>query len=244
MPAGQDLIFFDNSADWQVVVDRTFRARLAGENSHVPITPQDLGVSLDAPYIAVLVLTEEAKPSWYFAGDIRQVYDFASGGIGTALGRVQTEPNRLALGKLQVIDTGRISPDNYRLRYQPPYWFKNAAIRVYSYVGDTLNFVEDTLFSIGNALGIDPNSPSGLIEAQLTVIEELITDKFRELSERQESQVQLDDFREQQLNNRMNQANAGIYTLAEGLASLLPEGQAEALRQVTQYRLQLDLGYL
>lgn len=244
MPAGQDLIFFDNSEDWQVVANRTFRAQLVGENSHVPIPPQDLGVSLDAPYIAVIVLTEEAKASWYFAGDIRQVYDFAPGGGSSALGVVQTEPNRLALNKLQIIDTGRISPDNYRLMYQPPYWFKTAAIRVYSYVGDALNFVEDTLFSIGNALGIDPNSPQGLIEAQLTVIEELITDKFAELTEREAAEIQLDDLRETELRARMNETNAGIYALAEGIAELLPQGQGEALRRITQDRLNLDLGFL
>ena len=244
MPAGQDLIFFDNSADWQVVADQTFTARLVGESSHVPIPPQDLGVSLGTPYIAVIVLTEGAKPSWYFAGDIRQVYDFAPGGSGTALGRIQTEPNRLALNKLQVIDTGRISPDNYRLRYQPPYWFKNAAIRVYSYVGDALNFVEDTLFSIGNALGIDPNSPGGLIEAQLTIIEELIADKFAELNEQRTAEIQLDDLREAEVRARMNETNAGIYALAEGIAELLPQGQGEALRRITQDRLNLDLGYL
>ena len=244
MPAGQDLIFFDNSEDWELIVNRNFRSTLVTENAHVPIPPQDLGVSLDAPYIAVIVGTAEAKPSWYFAGDIRQVYDFARGGGNPVLGLIQNEPTRLAINKLQIVDTGRISPDNYRLRYQPPYWFKSATIRVYQYTGDALNFVEDTLFSIGNALGIDPNTPGGLIEPQLTVIEELITDKFRELEERQTAEIQLDDLREADLRARMGQTDAGIYTIAEGLAALLPQGQAEALRRVTQDRLNLDLGLL
>ncbi len=244
MPAGQDLIFFDTPEDWELIVSENFQSRLVTENAHVPIPPQDLGVSLSSPYIAVIAGTAEAKPSWYFAGDIRQVYDFARGAGNPVLGSIQNEPTRLAINKLQIVDTGRISPDSYGLRYHPPYWFKSATIRVYRYIGDALNFVEDTLFDIGNALGINPDSPSGLIEAQLTVIEELITDKFTELSERQESQIQLDNFREVQLNERLSQSEAGIYTLAEGLASLLPQGQGEALRRVTQDRLQLDLGFL
>lgn len=120
MSAGQDLIFFDNPQDWQVVADRTFQAQLVGENSHVPILPQDLGVSLSEPYIAVVVGTADSKPSWYFGGDIRQIYNFSPGSGNPVLGNVQTEPTRLALDKLQVVDTGRISPDNYRLRYHPP----------------------------------------------------------------------------------------------------------------------------
>ena len=107
-----------------------------------------------------------------------------------------------------------------------------------------LVFVEDTLFQIGNALGIDPNTPGGLIEAQLTVIEELITDKFRELNEQRAAEIQLDDLREADLRTRIGQTDAGIYTIAEGVAALLPQGQAEALRRVTQYRLNLDLGLL
>ena len=184
MTAGQDLIFFDTPEDWDLIANRSFQAQIINENSHTPIPPQDLGVSLSEPYIAVVVGTGDGKPSWYFGGDIRQVYDFAPGSGNAILGAVQTEPTRLALNKLQVIDTGRISPDNYRLRYHPPYWFKSATIRVYKYVGDALNFVEDTLFSIGNALGIDPNNPDGKIALALLRIEDLIGQGFQELSDK------------------------------------------------------------
>ncbi len=244
MPAGQDLIFFDNSEDWRIVADASRTATIINENSHTPIPPIDLGVSLFSDYIAVVATTGSGKPSWQFAGDIRQVYNFVPGGNSPVTSVLQSLPTRLFINKLQIVETNRISTDRFRLRYTPPFWFKDVAIRVYEYTGDTLNFVEDALFGIGNVLGIDPNQPSGLIEAQLTVIEELITDKFRELSERETSQIQLDDFRETQLNTRISQTDAGLYTLAEGLAALLPPDQGQALRQVIGSRLQIDLGFL
>ena len=182
MTAGQDLIFFDNPEDWELVATRSLEAQKVGKNSHIPIPPQDLGVSLSEPYIAVVVGTTERKSSWYFAGDIRQVYNFAPGSGNSILGNVQTEPTRLALDKLQVVDTGRISPDNYRLKYHPPYWFKSATIRVYKYVGDALNFVEDTLFDIGNALGVDPNNPNGKLVLALLRIEDLINQRYDDLA--------------------------------------------------------------
>ena len=181
MTAGQDLIFFDSPEDWEIVLDRTFNAVIVGENSYIPIPPQNLGLSLVEPYIAVIVTVSSKKKSWYFAGDIRQVYNFAPGSGNNKLDIVQTERTRLAIDKLQVIDTGRIGPDNYDLSYHPPYWFKSCAIRVYKYTGDVLNFVEDSLFSIGNALGVDPNNPNGKLVLALAAIKDLINQRYDDL---------------------------------------------------------------
>jgi hypothetical protein len=184
MSAGQDLIFFDNPNDWEMIVSDSFQAEIIGEKSHSPIRAKDLGVSLAEPYIAVVAGTSDAKDSWYFAGDIRQVYNFSPGTGNPVLGAIQTKPVRLAINKLQIIDTGRISTDNFRLKYHPPYWFKSATIRVYKYVGDALNFVEDTLFDIGNALGIDPNNPNGKLVLALLRLEDVIEQRFQELSDK------------------------------------------------------------
>ncbi len=244
MPAGNDLIFFDNSEDWRVAANISKTAANINENSHTPIPPTDLGVSLFSDYIAVIAGTTSGKPSWQFAGDIRQIYNFAPGGNNPVTGLIQSPPTRLFINKLQIVETTRISPDRFGLKYTPPFWFKDCTVRVYEYTGDALNFVEDTLFDIGNALGIDPNTPGGLISSHLSVIEELITDKFIELNEGRAAEAQLDNLKEQQLRAQINQSSAGIYTLAEGLAALLPPDQGEALRQVTRNRLNLDLGFL
>lgn len=43
---------------------------------------------------------------------------------------------------------------------------------------------------------------------------------------------------------QINQLDAGIYTLAEGLADLLPPERGQQIRQNTQTRLNLDMGFL
>ena len=244
MPAGTDLIFFDTSKDWQVVVNTTRQAQRLPGDRFIPIPSFDLGVTLNTDYVAVIATTTEGKPSWFFAGDIVQTYRFAPGAGNSLLGSIKPERTRLAINRLQLVETNRVSTDPFGLQYTPPYWFRDCGIRVYQYTGDKLNFVEDSLFNIGNALGVDPNTGQGRIDGQLTVIEELITDKFRELQISREAEEQLDDLREASIQQQLNQLDAGVYTIAEGLASLLPSEQGNNLRQRTRNRLNLDLGFL
>ena len=244
MPAGTDLIFFDNSQDWQVIVNTSrIATRLPGDR-FVPISSFDLGVSLKTDYIAVVAGTTEGKSNWFFAGDITQVYDFSPGRGNPILGEIKPERTRLAINRLQLVETNRVSTDNFRLQYTPPYWFRDCTIRVYQYTGDKLNFVEDSLFEIGNALGIDPNQPEGRIIEALLALKLDIENQFIDISEKLEVEDVASEEAQLQLIEKMNQLNAGVYTIAEGLADLLPGDRGEQIRSQTQNRLNLDLGFL
>ena len=244
MSAGTDLIFFDSSEDWQSVVNTSRDAvRLPGDR-FVPIPAFDLGVTLETNYIAVIAGSTEVKSSWFFAGDIAQVYDFAPGGGNPVLGKIQPQRTRLAINRLQLVETNRVSTDPFRLNYKPPYWFKDCTIKVYAYTGDKLNFVEDSLFNIGNALGIDPNQSESLIGSQLQIIKELITDRFNDLQISREAEEQLDNLREADLQVQINQLDAGIYTVTEAVAELLPPERGDNYKQAARNRLDLDLGFL
>lgn len=182
MPAGTDLIYFNAPEDWELIASESRTAAIINENSHTPIPAFDLGVSLYVDYIAVVASTASGKPNWFFAGDITQVYAFAKHAGNPVLGKVKPERTRLAINRLQVVETSRISLDPFRLEYLPPYWFKDCTIRVYKYVGEVENFVEDTLFDIGNALGIDPNNPDGKVALAFVALRDLINNRFNELS--------------------------------------------------------------
>jgi uncharacterized membrane protein YgcG len=184
MPAGTDLIFFDNPKDWELIVNTSRNATVISPSRYAPIGAFDLGVSLNSDYVAVVAGTATEKTTWFFAGSIAQVYDFAPGGGNPVLGKIKPRAMRLTLNRLQLMETTRISVENFRLQYTPPPWFENCTIRVYKYVGDALNFVEDTLFNIGNALGIDPNSPDGKLVLALLRIEDIIDQRFQELSDK------------------------------------------------------------
>jgi hypothetical protein len=244
MPAGQDLIFFDNPADWEVAADQTRYAQEIITDKYAPIPAFKLGLSLESDYIAAIVTTSFSKPTWQFAGDITQVYSFSPGSGNALLNDIHPVRQRLLLNRLTLIETNRVSIDRFDLEFKPPYWFRDCAIRVYRYVGEATNFVEDTLFDIGEALGIAPSSNEGLILPQLEVIEELISDKFLELNNSRDAEIQLDDQREVEIQRQLNEIDAGIYTLAEGLSDLLTEQEGSNLRTTTQQRLNLDLGFL
>ncbi|MEL6438696.1 MAG: hypothetical protein AAFQ80_05495 [Cyanobacteria bacterium J06621_8] len=244
MPAGTDLIFFDTPEDWQLIVNTSRTARIVNENSHEPIAGFDLGVSLNEEYIAVVAGTSQGKPNWWLAGDIAQVYSFARGGNNPVLGQAQPTRTRLVINTLQIVETTRISTDSFRLRYTPPSWFKQCTIRVYKYVGDKLNFVEDTLFDIGNALGIDPNNPNGLAALGLAAIRNDIDASFQKLREQIENNEVIEEQEFSDIQVQLNQIDAGIFTLAEGIAQLLPPEQASRIVSDTRDRLNLDLGFL
>lgn len=182
MPAGTDLIYFNASEDWELIVNTSRTAVIINENSHTPINAFDLGVSLNVDYIAVIATTSSKKTTWFFAGDITQSYAFAKGAGSSTLGKVRPPRTRLAIDRLQVVETNRISLDPFRLEYTPPAWFKDCAILVYKYVGQTENFVEDTLFDIGNALGIDPNREDDGLNLRMSLLEQLIIERFDILS--------------------------------------------------------------
>lgn len=244
MPAGVDLIFFDDSEDWELVANESRTAIQRGENAYLPIPAFNLGVSLNTDYVAVLASTSQRKSSWVFAGDITQVYNFPKGSSNSPLGRIQPVRTRLFINRLQLIETNRVSTDNFDLRYQPPYWFRNCSIVVYKYTGDKLNFVEDTLFNIGNALGIDPNTEGGRIIEGLLALKLDLEAGFAELNERLGQSGDADAATQEQIIIEVEQLKAGVFTLSEGLSELLPPDRGQELQQRIQNRLDLDLGFL
>ena len=155
MSACDDLIFFDDADDWVRIANVTRTASVIAENSHTPIPAFDLGVSIDSSYVAVIASTTDKKPTWRYAGELRQTFYFAEGAGSSLLENVQTKPTPLFIEKLQVVEMEKITLGNYRLRYQPPAWFKNCTIRVYRYTGHRQNFLKDTLFDIGTIVGIE-----------------------------------------------------------------------------------------
>lgn len=102
MSLSQDLISFDNLDDWELVATEQRDATLVGENSYIPIGSFDLGVTLEVEFIAVVAITGSAKPTWVFAGDITQVYDFAPGGSNPITGTVRPQPFKLFIDRMQV----------------------------------------------------------------------------------------------------------------------------------------------
>jgi hypothetical protein len=178
-----DLIKFDLPEDWALTISRSETATIIKENTHSPIPAFDLGIQTTAPYVAIVVQTTQGKVTWKYGGELRQAWSFPSGAaIGGALNVAQSKENALFLNKVQLVKLNPNSLQPCRLRYLPPYWFKDVIIFGWEYRGTIENFVKDTLFDIGNKVGIGTlnlpdNIPNTLesIKQKLNYLEFLIS---------------------------------------------------------------------
>ena len=232
MTSCDDFIQFDQSEDWEQVIGTTFTAVPTGEDSYIPIGQVDLGVALVEPYVVIVVQPVNAKITWRYGGEVRQVWDFTKGGeIGSQFAGAQSKPTQMFINKPEVIDLSRNGTGTFRLRYDPPTWFKQVIVIGWVYVGTVENFTKDTLFEIGNKIGIgtlnEENSLANLLALQQTsilniverleVIEELLTNPNADTSQI-ESQINSIN---QNVTDNVSQLNQKIDNLASNLGNVL-----------------------
>lgn len=254
MSACDDFLFFDLAEDWQQIASVFRESAVIGQRSNSPIPAFNLGVDIDNSYLAVLVQTTRGKPTWRFGGELRQTWDFPKGQESSVeLGTIQSERTALSINKLELIKLIKPTSERFNLRYFPPPWFKDVIVIAWKYTGEVENFVKDTLFDIGNQIGIGTlDEPDNLLSKVDSLAETLSTSVDSINTAIQGLQeFQTGDFIEvldaiERLNidsnivTQLNQLDAGIFTLFEALKNLIPASEANQLEQ--NLRTRLDLG--
>jgi hypothetical protein len=197
-----DLVRFDLSENWTLTINQSKTATIIKGDVHTPIEAFDLGIQSTAAYVAIVVQTTQGKITWKYAGELRQAWNFPSGGaIGGGLSVAQSKEKALFLNKVQLVELNPNSLYPYRLRYLPPYWFKDVSIFGWEYKGTIENFVKDTLFDIGNKVGIGTlnlpdNIPNTLesIKQKLNQLELAIANSGFPQGNNPSSDIQSNDF--------------------------------------------------
>ena len=173
MSVCDDFIAFDQSDDWEQIINITFTATILGESSYIPIGEKDLGITLTEPYIVIVVQPSEAKNTWKYGGEVRQTWSFATNNQTTnQVSVAQSKPTQLFINKPQVIATPKNSVDGFGLRYSSPTWFKQVTVIAWKYIGEIQNFTKDTLLDISNAIN---TGTSGNFAEISDRIEDLLT---------------------------------------------------------------------
>ncbi len=249
-----DNVEFNLSDEWIQFVQESKTSEVVTPVSTQPIPEFSIGTQIENSYIAILIQTTQGKPTWRFGGELRQQWAFAAGAdVSSQLALVASPRFGLGLNKLEIIPMLRPSIEPYQLIFKPPPWFKDVIVIAWRYTGEVENFVKDTLFDIGNQLGIGTGIQQDNLSNKIDLLNEVLNISVTSIQESIEGlqQFQTGDFIEvlsaiERLNidsniiTQLNQLDAGIFTLFEALSNLIPASEATQLEQSLKTR--LDLG--
>jgi len=131
-----------NSANWQNAYEETLQL------SNTPSFPDFvLPNPLSSPVIAIFVTTSAQKATWHTAGFLNQ-----STGISLApAANWTTYSQRILLGGNIVFFPNNFP--SYQLSFSFPYWFPNAFVSIWEYMGTDIENNESVLGQISQVTG-------------------------------------------------------------------------------------------
>lgn len=207
-------IDFDRSSEWERVVQTSRTASTTGitRPKPIPMTAFNLGATFTNPLVAIAVQTTQGKPHWKYGGKLRQSWNFSSGSnVGTAFSTIKSLDIKLGLNSVQIIELPSHSEQSYELVYYPPSWFKDVIIFGWKYLGQTRNFLRDSVFEIGNKIGTgtlnEPDSLTNLLANQSLILDRIL--------------IELDELRNDFLNSQGDPgiSSGSIARLSENIES-------------------------
>ena len=219
------------SSDWRQIILTSKTASTDAKGKAVPLNSAIFPQLLNARAIAVQVRAGNSRPHWTAGGWIGRHYSYP--------GKPVTDSNFfLKLDEINLIKFDDEQTGKYRLIYYPRNYFTSYRLTVWQYIGQQSNPTDEQLQEIKAAIStID-------LSEQLAVIQASIDEKVASLStDNTEIIVELTKLKTELL-REINELDAGIFTIAEGIGYLLPAEQASNLRRTAQQRLNLSLGFL
>lgn len=215
----------NNSASWQLRKTVSKTASNLKEDSG--ILPFLVGSSFQSRYLAVGITVSNSKNTWRDGGYITQALSFPSANYRQANKSLFRSQN-LLVNNVTIVEVLPVT-SSYSIYYFPLGYFERVRIQVWEYTGQAE----------------EVNNNSGSISSDdLTLITESISTELASSQISTEDLEKLSNDERLEILAQLSQIDAGIYTLAEGIANLLPASQGEQLRQKTQNKLDLDLGFL
>ena len=192
------------------------------------IEPFTLSNTLSAEYLAIGVLVENSKKTWRDGGFVAQAFNFSSTGYDVPRkGLIRSQD--LLIDNVTIVKFPIIPNRKYTLYYFPNNYFDRVRIQVWEYIGESE--ANETKYTSLNQESLD--SISQLVESSV-INNQIDVEQIASFSEQEKLEII----------TQLSQIDAGIYTLAEGLATLLPDQQATQLLQNTKNRLDLNMGFL
>ena len=204
----------DETTEWEGV--ELFSSPVGQFNVHHFI---DLGFKSDA--LQIEITTSVANVEYKFGGELFQLWD-------TPQGTYQIAYRKLWMNNRNIVAIEPVS--NCRLLYHPPTYLYDWTINVKARRYEASNNQTEVDFTEVIA---KLDTLREQFELGFDTIDANTVDAFNAATQQRLEILQ-----------QINQADAGVFSLAEGLADLLPEEQSQKLLDNTKNRLNLDLGFL
>ena len=232
--------------DWVEVANVSRSASLDESGKPQRIPAFSLGVNIDKRFIAVQVTSVAAKSSWVAGGYIAQKYNFP--GFSTTLNSHYLKLNSINL--LELKETANYTSD---LIFYPRTYFQDLEVTVWKYVGEEISFLEDILTNIQQSVDKISLGEVDLSEiiAKLDTISQNLDNSYLDLADDLSDVIAQITVIQEALSNidlnvltQLNLVDAGIFTLFQGIKSLIPASESNELETALKFRLDLNEEFL
>lgn len=130
----EPVVQFANQANWQLIYNEERLAQEFNNGGFISIPAFELGFLLESHILVVMASSRNTKPTWRYAGELRQKLQMGSGGSGSTFPSPTGGRYALKLGDWSLIKFLRWT-NEYELIYLPPTWFDNVTLKIYQYLG-------------------------------------------------------------------------------------------------------------
>ncbi len=140
----QPVVNFTIEGNWTAVYNESRAAVQTAPNIFIPIPAFEIGFLFNKHILAIKAFSNNAKPTWKYAGSIYQRLQLGAGGALSDLPEVDLSSRGVYLRRTMLLDFPRYTPE-YGLIFVPPSWMLNLQITLWQYSGVHSDNVIDEL---------------------------------------------------------------------------------------------------
>ena len=234
------------SGDWTQVANVSRSASLNESGKPQRIPAFSLDTSIDKRFVAVQVTSQAAKNTWIAGGYIAQQYNFP--GFSVTL-----NSHYLKLNSINLVELKENANYPSNLIFYPRTYFEDVQVKVWKYVGEEISFLEDILTNIQQSVDKISLGEVDLSEiiAKLDTISQNLDNSYLDLADDLSDVIAQITVIQEALSNidlnvltQLNQVDAGIFTLFQGIKSLILPLESNELETALKFRLDLNEEFL
>ena len=140
------VVAFTTEGNWTAVYNESRAAVETTPGNFTPIPAFEIGFLFDKHILAIRAFSNNAKPTWKYAGSIYQRLQLGAGGALSNLPEVDLSARGVYLRRTMLIDFPRYTAE-YGLIFVPPPWMLSLQLTLWQYSGVNSDNVTELLLA-------------------------------------------------------------------------------------------------